>query len=86
MASWLEGSSKLASSSRMVDSDTPEPRICRPGARRWELYPLRWHCVDFMTGVLQIRTSVAQQGATTWRTPRLISRGGSLSTRRRWRC
>ena len=36
------------------------------GARRGELCALRWDCVDFTTGVLQIRTSIAQQGATTW--------------------
>ena len=36
------------------------------GARRGELCALRWDRVDFTTGVLQIRTSVAQQGATTW--------------------
>jgi integrase len=36
------------------------------GARRGELCALRWDCVDFTTGVLRIRTSIAQQGATTW--------------------
>ena len=36
------------------------------GARRGELCALRWDRVDFTTGVLQIRTSIAQQGATTW--------------------
>ena len=36
------------------------------GARRGELCGLWWDCVDFTTGVLQIRTSIAQQGATTW--------------------
>ena len=36
------------------------------GARRGELCALRWDRVDFTTGVLQIRTSIAQQGANTW--------------------
>ena len=36
------------------------------GARRGELCALRWDRVDFTTGVLQIRTSIAQQGAKTW--------------------
>lgn len=36
------------------------------GARRGELCALQWDRVDFATGVLQIRTSVAQLGATTW--------------------
>jgi integrase len=36
------------------------------GARRRELCALRWDRVDFTTGVLQIRTSIAQQGANTW--------------------
>ena len=33
---------------------------------RGELCALRWDCVDFTTGVLQIRTSIAQQGGNTW--------------------
>ena len=36
------------------------------GVRRGELCALRWDRLDFTTGVLQIRTSIAQQGATTW--------------------
>ena len=36
------------------------------GARRGELCALRWDRLDFMTGLWQIRTSIAQQGATTW--------------------
>ena len=36
------------------------------GARRGELCALRWDRLDFTTGLLQIRTSIAQQGATTW--------------------
>jgi integrase len=36
------------------------------GARRGELCALRWDSVDFTTSVLQIRTSIAQQGAKTW--------------------
>lgn len=36
------------------------------GARRGELCALRWDYLDFTTGLLQIRTSIAQQGATTW--------------------
>ena len=36
------------------------------GARRGELCALRWNRLDFTTGVLEIRTSIAQQGATTW--------------------
>jgi integrase len=36
------------------------------GARRGELCALRWDRIDFTTGVLQIRTSIAQQGADTW--------------------
>jgi integrase len=36
------------------------------GARRGELCALRWDGVEFTTGVLQIRTSIAQQGAITW--------------------
>ena len=36
------------------------------GARRGELCALRWDCIDFATGLLQIRTSIAQQGGTTW--------------------
>jgi integrase len=36
------------------------------GSRRGELCALRWDRVDFTTGVLQIRTSIAQQGADTW--------------------
>lgn len=36
------------------------------GARRGKLCALRWDRVDFTTGVLQIRSSIAQFGATTW--------------------
>jgi integrase len=36
------------------------------GARRGELCALRWNRLDFRTGVLEIRTSIAQQGGTTW--------------------
>ncbi|MDQ5855206.1 MAG: tyrosine-type recombinase/integrase [Actinomycetota bacterium] len=36
------------------------------GARRGELCALRWDSVDFTTSVLQIRTSIAQQGAHIW--------------------
>ena len=36
------------------------------GARRGELCALQWDRVDFTTGVLQIRSSIAQQGANTW--------------------
>jgi integrase len=36
------------------------------GARRGELCALRWDRVDFATGVLTIRTSVAQSGSETW--------------------
>ena len=36
------------------------------GARRGELCALRWDYLNFTTGLLQIRTSIAQQGATAW--------------------
>lgn len=36
------------------------------GARRGELCALAWDRLDFATGVLAIRTSVAQSGSETW--------------------
>jgi len=36
------------------------------GARRGELCALRWDLVDFGAGVLEIRTSIAQDGSKTW--------------------
>ncbi|WP_025616843.1 tyrosine-type recombinase/integrase [Salinispora cortesiana] len=36
------------------------------GARRGELCALRWDRIDFATGVLTIRSSIAQSGAKTW--------------------
>jgi site-specific recombinase XerD len=36
------------------------------GARRGELCALRWDRLDFSTGVLTIRSSIAQSGARTW--------------------
>ena len=36
------------------------------GARRGELCALAWDRVDFTTGVLTIRSSIAQTGAKTW--------------------
>jgi integrase len=36
------------------------------GARRGELCALRWDRLDFSTGVLIIRSSIAQSGARTW--------------------
>ena len=36
------------------------------GARRGELCALAWDRVDFATGVLTIRSSIAQRGAETW--------------------
>jgi integrase len=36
------------------------------GARRGELCALAWDRVDFATGVLTIRSSIAQTGARTW--------------------
>jgi integrase len=36
------------------------------GARRGELCALRWDRIDFTTGVLTIRSSIAQSGAKTW--------------------
>jgi integrase len=36
------------------------------GARRGELCALRWDRIDFATGVLGIRSSIAQLGAKTW--------------------
>lgn len=36
------------------------------GARRGELCALRWDRIDFATGVLTIRSSIAQRGAQTW--------------------
>jgi integrase len=36
------------------------------GARRGELCALRWDRIDFATGVLSIRSSIAQSGAETW--------------------
>jgi integrase len=36
------------------------------GARRGELCALRWDRIDFATGVLTIRSSIAQTGAKTW--------------------
>ncbi len=36
------------------------------GARRGELCALRWDRLDFATGVLTIRSSIAQSGAKTW--------------------
>jgi integrase len=36
------------------------------GARRGELCALRWDRIDFSTGVLNIRTSIAQINTRTW--------------------
>lgn len=36
------------------------------GARRGELCAMRWDRLDLATGVLEIRTSIAQDGAKTW--------------------
>ncbi len=36
------------------------------GARRGELCALRWDRLDFASGVLEIRTSIAQDGTKTW--------------------
>jgi integrase len=36
------------------------------GARRGELCALRWNRIDFATGVLTIRSSIAQTGSRTW--------------------
>jgi integrase len=36
------------------------------GARRGELCALRWNRVDFVTGVLDIRSSIAQTGKRVW--------------------
>jgi integrase len=36
------------------------------GARRGELCALRWDRLDFTTGVLEIRTSIAQDASKTW--------------------
>jgi integrase len=36
------------------------------GARRGELCALTWHQVDFATGILWIRTSIAQDAGRTW--------------------
>jgi len=36
------------------------------GARRGELCALRWDRIDFVTGVLDIRTSIAQVSIRTW--------------------
>jgi len=36
------------------------------GARRGELCAMRWDRVDLTAGVLEIRTSIAQDGAKTW--------------------
>jgi integrase len=36
------------------------------GARRGELCALRWDRLDFASGVLEIRTSIAQDGSRTW--------------------
>jgi DNA-binding transcriptional regulator YhcF (GntR family)/site-specific recombinase XerD len=39
------------------------------GARRGELCALRWDLLDLDNAVLTIRTSIGQQGATTWEKP-----------------
>jgi integrase len=36
------------------------------GARRGELCALRWNRVDFVTGILDIRSSIAQTGSRVW--------------------
>jgi integrase len=36
------------------------------GARRGELCALRWDRLDFASGLLEIRTSIAQDGTRTW--------------------
>jgi integrase len=57
------------------------------GVRRGELCALRWRHLDFSTGVLVVKRSIAQRDGRTWRrTLRLTSSVGLRSTKALCNC